>query len=229
MHNTFPYGRLGLDAPGTEIYYPISPRLCLALYCPSVREILAEAIDDAHPRPAPSDPFMCRLHQSIHDGTPLLVDENYCRALNELQTLRSSRFLYASGNDFALAKAILAQRPEVKEVRSLYSMTSSPVPPAPGMPEGDWLVIEKGHRHDCLPIKWLDAKSEYIDFQTADLTRLAFIVKEQPFDSADVYRDGHGVRGMRDVVIETVPAEGQEHFRVRHSDPGLNDLLKKIG
>lgn len=229
MRNTFPYGRIGLDAPGIEIYYPISPRMCLALYCPSVREILREATDENHPRPAPSAPFLNRLYQSIQSGTPFVIDEKYCMALNELQTLRSCRFLYASTDDFALARAVVSQRPEACEVRSLFSMSTSIVPPAPRLLRGDWLILEKGYRHHCLPITWLHSKSEYIDFLTTDKTKLAFIIKEQPFESATIYRDGHGVRGMRDVVIAVLETAEEKHYRVQHSDSGLNDLLEKIG
>ena len=230
MHNTFPYGRLGLDAPGIAIYYPISPKRCLALYCPSIREILAEAADDTHPRSGPSSPFIYRLHQSINDGTPAPMDENHCRLLNELQTLNSSRFLYASKEDFSLAKGKSSLRDlQWTEVRSQYAMSPLMVPPAPGLSEGEWLVIEKGHRHHCLLIKLLDTRSKFIDFDTTDLTKLAYICKEQPFDSVVVYRAGHGIRGLRDAVIEKVDTEGKEHLRVQHSDPGLNQILRGMG
>jgi hypothetical protein len=229
MNNSFPYGRIGLDAPGIEIYFPVSPHISLALYCPSIHEILSEAINESHPRPAPREEFCYRLNNCLKLGEPMVIDDRYCMALNELQVLQSSRFLYASKEDFGFATAVIGRSHKAREVRSLYSIGNSPVPPAPGLPSGDWLVLEKGHCHYCLSITWLNPESVYINFQTTDLAKLDQITGSQPFEFATLYRNGRGVRRMGDVVIVSTMIGKEKAFRVEHSDPALNELLRHTG
>jgi hypothetical protein len=226
MNNSFPYGRIGLDAPGIEIYFPVSPHITLAMFCPSIHEILSEAIGVSHPRPTPKEEFLFRLNSCLESGEPLVIEDGYCLALNELQVLQSSRFLYAANEDFAFAEAVIDRTPKAREVRSLYSAGNSPVPPAPGLPRGEWLVLEKGHSHYSLSITCLNPKSVYIDFLTTDLAKLDQITGSQPFESATVYRNGQGVRLMRDVVIVDTMIGGENFFRVQHSDQALNELLR---
>ena len=229
MNTSFPYGRIGLDAPGIEIYFPVSPHISLALYCPSIHDILSEAINEDHPRSAPKEEFSYRLNDSLEFGEPLVIDDGYCMALNELQVLQSSRFLYASDDDFGFAAAVIERSHKAREVRSLYSIGNSPVPPAPGLPRGDWLVLETGHCHYCLSITWLNPESVYIDFQTTDLAKLDQITARQPFDFATLYHNGRGVRGMGDVVIVTTLIGQEKAYRVEHSDHVLNELLRQTG
>lgn len=229
MNNSFPYGRIGLDAPGIEIYFPLSPYISLALYCPSILEILSEAINEKHPRPAPKAEFSYRLKSSLELGEPLIIDESYCRALNELQVLQSSRFLYSSNANFAFVESVIARNPKAREVRSLYSIGDSPIPPAPGLPSGEWLILEKGHCHHCLSVTWLNVESNFIDFQTTDTAKLVLIISGQPYESATLYSNGQGVCVMRDVVIVDLMVGAQKCFRVEHSDHALNELLQKNG
>jgi hypothetical protein len=56
MHNTFPYGEVGLSARGVEIYLPISKKLCLAFYCPSIRLKLRDAFGGGEKKPAADAP-----------------------------------------------------------------------------------------------------------------------------------------------------------------------------
>ena len=56
LQNTFPYGRVGVTAPGIEIYFPIGPKRCLALYCKTIGEQIRESLDPDHPRPRLSNP-----------------------------------------------------------------------------------------------------------------------------------------------------------------------------
>ena len=67
--NSFPYGQTGLKSPGVEIYYPISSHLCMAFYCPSIREMLCEAMNPFHPRPCPQDSFIIELGKALAGKT----------------------------------------------------------------------------------------------------------------------------------------------------------------
>ena len=227
VYNTFPYGQTGLKSPGVELYYPLAPHLCLALYCPSIREILGEAIDPNHPRPRPTDPFMFELYNALVGQRTLEIPEEYSTYLNTLQISQSSRFLYSNRDEFGLAHRILSQDPKVANVKTRFSLGTSVVPHAPDLPAGTWLVAEKGHRHYSLQIELVNNESGFIDFRTTDVAKLDVMEQDIPFDSVTVYQDGHGIRGIRGAVLRLIE-QGEIHFvRVQHDDPGLNAILAK--
>ncbi len=227
VYNTFPYGQTGLKSLGVEFYYPLAPHLCLALYCPSIREILSEAIDPNHLRPSPTDPFMFELYNALLGQRTLEIPGQYPTHLNTLQILQSSRFLYSDKDEFELAHRILSQDPMVANVRSRFSLGTSVVPHAPNLPAGTWLVAEKGHRHYDLPIELVDNKPGFIDFKTTDAAKLAGMEQDIPFDSVTVYQDGQGIRGMRGAVLRPIQQGEVRFVRVQHDDPGLKAILAK--
>lgn len=225
FNNSFPYGQTGLKSPGVEIYYPISSNLCMAFYCPSIREILCEAIDPNHPRPNNRDPFMVSLYRALIDRVTLKISRSFAEYLNVLQISQSSRFLYSSDKDFGEAERAISERPDVANVKSRHVLGSSVVPPAPNLPEGTWLIVEKEHRHYALPITLADGESPFIDFRTTDKLKLAAIQQDCPLDCVTVYENGHGIRGMRGVILRTVDEDGDVYIRVEHDDPGLNAII----
>ena len=230
LHNTFPYGRAALAAPGVEIYYPLSARVCLGFLCPSIREMLAESFDPRHPRPTSTDPLLPRVSKSIREGTPLEVDSNYPLFLNSLQIGQSSRFLYSSEDNFDLAREAVSSHPKLRRIRSLVSvgrMGSAP-PPDPRMPLGHWLVVEKEHRHHMLPVEPVDEGSWTIDFTTTDLVKLALVEQETPFDCVTLYDNGQMMRMIREVEFLHVEQSGRHFVRVQHSDASMNALMQQI-
>src|SRR4051812_41062051 len=42
LFNFFPYGDIGLSAPGIAIYFPLSTDLTLGFYCPTIRRHLEQ-------------------------------------------------------------------------------------------------------------------------------------------------------------------------------------------
>ena len=157
VHNNFPYGETGLKSPGVEIYYPLSPNLCLAFYCTSIREILSESIDPNHPRQSTSSRLLINIHNAFVGQRTLEIPGDYSSFLNSLQIYQSSRFLYSSKNEFGRARTILSKVPGVANVKSRISLRKTPVPPAPKLP-GTCLVACKGYRHFALPIELVDEK-----------------------------------------------------------------------
>ena len=227
VYNTFPYGQTGLKSPGVELYYPLAPHLCLAFYCPSLREILGEAIDPNHPRPSPTDPFMFELHRALVGQRILEIPEEYSTHLNTLQISQSSRFLYSNKDEFGLAHRILSQDPKVANVKTRFSLGTSVGLSAPNLPAGTWLVAEKGHRHHTLRIELVNNESSFIDFKTTDLAKLDAIGQDTPFDSVTVYQDGYGIRGIRGAVLHLIDQGGIHFIRVQHIDPALNAIAAR--
>ncbi len=225
VYNTFPYGQTGLKSPGVELYYPLAPHLCLAFYCPSIRETLSEAIDPNHPRPSPTDPFMFELHKALVDQRTLEIPEKYSTHLNTLQISQSSRFLYSNKDEFGLAHRILSQDPKVANLKSRFSLGTSAVPYTPNRLAGMWLVAGKDHRHYALQIELVNNESSFIDFKTTDVAKLDVMGQDIPFDSVTVYQDGHGIRGIRGAVLRSIEQGGIHFIRVQHDDPGLNAII----
>ena len=226
IQNTFPYGQLGLESPGIELYYPIAPHLCLAFFCPSIREIISESIDPNHPRQRSNDPFVLELHNALVGQRILEVKKAYSIYLNELQVGNSSRFLYSSEDDFGLAGRIISQYPKVADVTSRISFGTTG-PPVSNMPPGTWLVAYKGYRHHALQIELVNSEFPFIDFKTTDVGKLEYMYQDMPLDEVTVYQEGKGIRGMREVVLILTEQGGGHFIRAQHSDPALNEILSQ--
>jgi hypothetical protein len=232
LQNTLPYGRMGLAAPGIEIYFPISEQRCLAYLCPSYRENLVKSFDPRHPMRELSDPLSDALMCAFHLGTAVQMSAGGVHFLNELQLTQSGRFLYAATDEFKWARDILERRNELRNVKTLMTIGEmGTVPPTRyRMPAGDWLVFEVGHRHFALPVMKcaFAARKGELTFRTTDLSKLSEIIREQPLDSVAFHASNGSGGGMRDVVIDRVDRDGVEYFRVRHRDEQLRALMDSI-
>src|ERR1035437_203953 len=231
MHNTFPYGNVGLSAPGIEIYFPLSPSRALAFFCPSIGRQIAESLDPAHPRRRLENPMYPEMLRAIGNHSTLRVSNDYVAFLNELQVQQSTRFLYSDRNQFDLARAVLERRPELSSVQSLFTvgeMGAAP-PPSPAMPPGQWLVVESGTNHHAIPVTTLEGGSAaYIEFEPLDYTKLTVALQDAPFDSATLYLNGSQIRVMREVEFELLMRDDRRIVRVRHSDPGVRHFMEQL-
>jgi hypothetical protein len=147
MHNerTFgPYGNIGLGVPGIEIYYPLSPDIVLAYFCPSLLG-RAEKLHAESEQCASSflrGKFRSHLGLSEWDKAHLaqmrreikrskdyyrLLKENRVTPmdaqnvlyLNSLQMMSSYRFIVATSADFSFARMALNEHPGWKEGRRI--------------------------------------------------------------------------------------------------------------
>jgi hypothetical protein len=85
----FPYGNLGLNCIGIEIHFPITPKLCL-LVC---------------------DPISFQLEPN----KKITKDYRHIVRERDLQIRNSTRFVFSNENNFNFAKAILREKPELKD------------------------------------------------------------------------------------------------------------------
>lgn len=230
MYNTFPYGEVGVSEPGIEIYFPISPARCLALYCPSIGEQVAEALDTSHPRPRLADPWYEELLRGIRRQTVVEIGQDFVTYLNELQIRQSARFLYAEGSEFGLAESVLAAQPDLRRIRTLTKlgeMGAGP-PPYEGMPPGTFLLLVRGYRHHLVAVhnQATRPNAGIMKVEALDHGKLSSIGIEAPFDSATLIVDGQTTSLMRDVVVEPEARRGS--YLVRHADQGLRQLFEGL-
>ena len=123
-------GNLGWEVKGIQIYMPISPRLILAAWCPSlskiarqeIREISVHLINlsltlgrrdalqyEAIRKKALADTTALKqLLKNISSGIPAIISPENVVFYNSLQILSASRFVISRSNNFQLARKMIA-------------------------------------------------------------------------------------------------------------------------
>jgi hypothetical protein len=115
MHNDEdhgPRGNLGLDVRGIQIYLPIGPRTCLAMYHPSV--VAGANLDLTRARElraARAVQFITQLIAAAESGSPLTYTSDNVTFLNSLQVHYASRFIMSKVKRFELAEVIIRTTP----------------------------------------------------------------------------------------------------------------------
>jgi hypothetical protein len=118
------YGNLGLACKGIEIYFPLTPKLCLAILCPSHREKIEEIYQYYHlTQKYPScNKFQLNMDfdhvesymKAYRKGTVVeMCPENVINC-NSLQVMFSDFQLYSATNDFTIAKQMIEQNESYK-------------------------------------------------------------------------------------------------------------------
>lgn len=232
MHNTFPYGEIGLNARGIEIYFPISKNLCLAFYCPSIRLKLRNAFESRETKPGADANWLERVYCGLNTLEVVDAIKSTVDFVNELQIRSSSRFLYGSIEDFSFARRILERTHEAQNVRSLYGVSKIGMPPPPreDFPPGEYLVVYGARDHHMLAIKDLSDTDENkgIQFITDDLKKLRVMQQDSPFEVVYVYRNGQAVRMIKDAEFGKGDYTGAHPIRIKAVSDGFNQLLALI-
>lgn len=104
-----PFGNLGLGVKGIEIYFPLSPKRALAMWCPSLVDDLRQS---AQALGSMGDPY--GILRAIESGTPIQYSPENVMNFNSLQIAHAERFVFSSADDFSLAKQMLAQHPSTR-------------------------------------------------------------------------------------------------------------------
>lgn len=225
MFNNFPYGHFGIAASGIEIYFPISPTRCLAFYCPSIADQIRESLDPSHPRPNLTDPIFSKILEGIDHETLVPIDHKFVAFLNELQVRQSSRFLYSPSHDLRPAAQILSLHPSIKSVKAPLKLGEmGTAPQFPQMPLGTFLLMERGHKHDLLPVidRSNPGDTSYLSVRVLNEVKLSTIDTTVQFDAATLIVDRYPMRYMREVVVTREMREKERVLVVQHADPGLD-------
>lgn len=218
LQQTFPYSDLSLSAPGVEIYFPIARDLALAFYCPSIELQMGRALaagDTAIDRAK-----FLEIYRGLQTGCAVSLGPDTTRFLNELQVLRSSRFVYGPTDDFALARRVIDRLPHARTKKMGEGHQRRP-----GMPPGLCVVFYGRRDHHVLHVDtWNDDERGYLSVTTRDVQTLERVVEDQPLVEAVLYQDGWQRLGMRDVRVDVVQGDVAE-VRVLHRDETLNQLM----
>lgn len=99
------YGNLGLGVTGIEIYFPLSPRRALAMWCPSLHDAFRTAVQ------VRGDAGARAVLYALENGSPLEYTPGHVMNFNSLQIAHAERFVFSSVDEFSLAKRMLADNP----------------------------------------------------------------------------------------------------------------------
>jgi hypothetical protein len=102
MIDMAPYGNLGLAVRGIEIYFPLSPRQALAMWCPSFEEFFRRAVRDGRGSGAQE------VLAAMESGSPLEYTPEHVLNFNSIQVRHAERFIFSSTDDFSLARRMVA-------------------------------------------------------------------------------------------------------------------------
>jgi len=115
------FGNLGLALKGIEIYLPLSSTRALAMWCPSLASMIAEAAATIRALPRSMldgqivDPDgMLELDEVLRTGRSTAYKQKNVVNFNALQIGRSERYIFSSIKDFSLAEKMLLDHPELK-------------------------------------------------------------------------------------------------------------------
>jgi hypothetical protein len=114
-------GNLGFAVQGIEIYFPLSPTRALAMWCPSIVELVRQEIQRHRERPwaftdqgLSDDDGPLALLEAINTGKALAYSKESVENFNSLQISYSERYVFSSTDDFHLAKDMLKSHPELR-------------------------------------------------------------------------------------------------------------------
>ena len=229
IRNAFPYGDRGLESHGIMVFLPIAPDLGLALLCPTILSRY-EAVEQAEMELEARE-RMLRYRAGFRAGTPVMIEPAELEGWNQCQVSNSASQLYAAAEaDFDIARALLAESPELRSVETRITMgkMGQGPPPKLGLPPGLQLVIQGRFDHAIMPIAEIDEAGEGLTARTTRVDLLALLAADRHELRAELYEDGRSRRGMGKATVERFGKPADGWFRVVHTDEGLRGLMRQI-
>jgi hypothetical protein len=135
MHNMVEQkgrGNLGIAVEGIELYFPFSPELALAIWCPSHHQMLTDSIQsfdrltetfnsDRNWSNAKNEALA--ILEAIQSGKPLQSNPGNVEFFNSLQVATAERFVFSSNNDFSIVQEMIRTNPELQHGRRMHEAT----------------------------------------------------------------------------------------------------------
>lgn len=136
MHNMVKQegrGNLGIAVEGIELYFPLSPELVLAIWCPSHLQALLDGIQRFDRIAGVSASSMkdfasvkneaLEIVSAIQSGKPLRSKPENVEFFNSLQVSTAERFVFSSNDDFSIVKEMIQANPELRHGRRMHEAT----------------------------------------------------------------------------------------------------------
>jgi hypothetical protein len=176
-------------------------------------------------------PWYRELFEAMGTGQAVGSTEHVA-FFNSLQVSSSVRFIYGSEPNFARAQQMLAERPKLREVRSLIKAGNlGEVPHRENFPPGDYLVLMEEVDHHIIPLLGWSDEPEGAEFEVrtnASVEQLNELVAAARFNKASIFSNGYEVQMVRNAVVEVVNGQDERIIRVRFQDERMNELTRII-
>lgn len=223
IHNSFPYGYNGINHKGTEVIFPISPKMAIVFSCKSILHMF-----EIKEKLGVLDEFDKAYLKAVRDKITLeILHENVeqIEFYNQQQVLNSSRFIYGNKSKFSLAQETIDAIPKSKEIKSkikVGEMGKGP-PPNPNLPNGELLVIYGRRGHYMMPIEIVSNDVD-IEFTAPPSLGFKMILDDAPYQRVEVYVDRH----MRRLIGEPkiVPVDLNKGIFKLYNE--FNSVIKQL-
>ena len=217
LFSQLPMGEVGLSSLGVEVYLPISADLVLGYLCKSLRNSPSLNITGTSTGVGPVE--SARL-----TGIPLKISDSVVNFFNSLQVLFAARFLYASQDDFDLARKMIKLDPSLARNESLLQMGQlGHAPPRPkNIPPGEWLYLENKAGYLLIPISDFQSDGPRRDMTTTRPELVERAIELGSFERAEVFANSGGcsIRGAKVVLMDSSPLR----FRLESAGPKFSAL-----
>jgi hypothetical protein len=113
-------GNIGLAVKGIEMYFPLTPKLSLGIFCKSIMKQIGETLFKVNLAPIYSPTLLTAkqnleaIYKPFRAGDPLLLNTQNVVNQNSLQVKYSERFVFSYTNDFKVVKQMLSKYPKCK-------------------------------------------------------------------------------------------------------------------
>ncbi|HEX5093749.1 MAG TPA: DUF4238 domain-containing protein [Burkholderiales bacterium] len=129
----WPRGNLGVKVKGIELYFPLSPTLALAMWCPSIQKQLVDGFKRLDQLSEHAPHIAIHFREAWEDGIRAVEAMRSGKALpnrpdsvthfNSLQISTAERFVFSCDGDFALVEEMIRDNPELRFGRRLEEAT----------------------------------------------------------------------------------------------------------
>ena len=125
-------GNLGIAVEGIELYFPLSPNLALAIWCPSHREMLTNSLQSIDRLVEASNTGrdwvrgkgdVLTILEALQTGEPLRSNPENVEFFNSLQVSTAERFVFSFNGDFSIVKEMIRTNPELRHGRRMHEAT----------------------------------------------------------------------------------------------------------
>ena len=216
MGNTHQHGQIGLKEKGIEVYYPISPNLCVSYYCKSIRTTFFMVKGKNH--------YIDYLIKTIEQRGNLLCNEKNVNYQNHLQLINSSQFVYSSINNFLNEQDFLRENPTFGKINTRFGELTNESITLKSMPMGDYLAINT--LNNTFNIKIFDITDEDdFTFSTEEIEKFIMFTNDSELTRIIHYEDQKQVRFMNEVAILNI--EGTR-ITIGHKNRELLSAMKSL-
>jgi hypothetical protein len=217
--NTLPFGDVGLDEVGVELYFPLSKDLAISAICPSLRKKMEQAKERLNSKSK-------ELFEILQNRGTLSANEDNLEYLNHLQVAQSSRFVYCDNSNFSLVERILDQNENLSSVKSKVSLQKGPSE-YKNMPYGEFVVLRNGSDYEVIQIGNVRDGEQLIFFTPHIRVLQEWKAKYSDIERLELIRDKKKVRMMRDVKIVSIDSKAYE-VSIEPSNEAIKALLKMV-